>query len=87
MACLLPAIAIVSDVLATPTLKASGGFTRLGPSLATAIGHGIAFYCLSLALGSIPAGVAYAIWSGVGIALIAAIGWPAFGQRLDAVTL
>jgi small multidrug resistance pump len=87
MAYLLLAIAIVSEVVATSALKASDGFTRLGPSLVTVFGYGIAFYCLSLVLRSIPVGVAYAIWSGVGIALITAIGWLAFGQRLDGVTL
>lgn len=87
MAYLLLAIAIVSEVIATSALKASDGFTRLWPSLLTVVGYAIAFYCLSLVLRSIPVGVAYAIWSGVGIALITAIGWWLYGQRLDGVTL
>jgi len=87
MAYLLLAVAIVSEVIATSALKASDGFTRLWPSLLTVVGYAIAFYCLSLVLRSIPVGVAYAIWSGVGIALITAIGWWLFGQRLDGVTL
>ena len=87
MAYLLLAVAIVSEVIATSALKASDGFTRLWPSLLTVVGYAIAFYCLSLVLRSIPVGVAYAIWSGVGIALITAIGWGLFGQRLDGGTL
>lgn len=77
------AIAIVSEVIATSALKASDGFSRLGPSLLVVAGYAIAFACLSLTLRTIPVGVAYAIWSGVGIALIALIGWLAFGQSLD----
>jgi small multidrug resistance pump len=78
------AIAILCEVIATSALKASDGFARLWPSLVTVAGYGVAFYCLSLTLRTIPVGVAYAIWSGVGIVLIAAIGWTWFGQRLDA---
>jgi len=77
------ALAIVAEVIATSFLKASAGFSRLAPSLVVIIGYGAAFYLLSLTLATIPVGVAYAIWSGVGIVLIAAIGWFAFGQHLD----
>lgn len=76
-------IAIVAEVIATSALKASEGFTRTGPSLIVAIGYGIAFYFLSLVLKTVPMGVAYAIWSGVGIVLIAAIGWLLMKQPLD----
>lgn len=76
-------IAIVAEVIATSALKASEGFTRLGPSLVTLLGYAIAFYCLSLTLRVIPTGVAYAIWSGVGIVLISAVGWVWFRQALD----
>lgn len=76
-------IAIVAEVIATSALKAADGFTRLGPSLVVIVGYGIAFYFLSLALRGIPVGVAYAVWSGVGIVLISVIGWLAFGQTLD----
>ena len=76
-------IAIVAEVVATSALKASEGFTRTGPSLIVAIGYGIAFYFLSLVLKTVPMGVAYAIWSGVGIVLIAAIGWMLMKQPLD----
>lgn len=79
--------AIVCEVVATSALKASDGFTRLGPSIATAIGYLVSFYLLSLALKTIPVGEAYAVWSGLGIVLIAAIGWLVFGQRLDAPAL
>ena len=51
------------------------------------VGYGIAFYFLSLALRGIPVGIAYAVWSGVGIVLISVIGWIAFGQRLDAAAV
>ena len=77
------ALAIVAEVIATSALKASEGFTRLGPSLLVAAGYGIAFYFLSLTLKSVPVGVAYAIWSGAGIVLIALIGWLVLKQPLD----
>ncbi|HMP45493.1 MAG TPA: SMR family transporter [Sphingopyxis sp.] len=77
-------IAIVAEVVATSSLKWSDGFTKLAPSLVTVIGYGIAFYFLSLTLRTIPTGVAYAIWSGVGVVLIVAVAWIFQGQRLDA---
>ena len=80
-------IAIVAEVVATSALKASEGFTRTGPSLIVAIGYGVAFYFLSLVLKTVPMGVAYAIWSGVGIVLIAAIGWLLMRQPLDVPAL
>ncbi len=76
-------IAIVSEVVATSFLKESHGFTRLGPSLVTIVGYAIAFYCLSLTLRAMPTGVAYAIWSGFGIVLIATVAWLFQGQKLD----
>ena len=75
--------AIVAEVIATSLLKSSQGLTRLWPSVATVVGYAISFYCLAQTLGSIPTGVAYAIWSGVGIVLISLIAWLAFGQTLD----
>jgi len=78
------AVAILAEVIATSSLKASAGFTRLLPSIATVAGYGVAFYFLSLTLATIPTGIAYAIWSGVGIVLISLIGWMVFGQKLDA---
>lgn len=80
---LLLGIAIVSEVIATSALKAAEGFTRPLPSLVVVIGYGIAFYCLSLVLRTLPVGVVYAIWSGAGVALIALAGWLLYGQALD----
>lgn len=80
---ILLAIAIVSEIMATSALKASESFTRPGPSLVAIVGYGIAFYFLSAALRTLPIGVAYAIWSGVGISLLALIGVVWFEQRLD----
>jgi small multidrug resistance pump len=77
------AVAIVAEVIATSALKASEGFTRLGPSLIVALGYGIAFYSLSLVMKAIPVGVSYAIWSGVGIVLISLVGWLVLKQPLD----
>jgi small multidrug resistance pump len=77
------AIAIVAEVIATSFLKQSNGFTRLVPTLIMAAGYMVAFYCLSLALRGMPTGVAYAIWSGAGIVLIAGIAWIFQGQKLD----
>lgn len=65
------AIAIIAEVIATSALKASDEFTRLIPSIIVITGYGIAFYFLALVLRTIPVGVAYAIWSGMGIILIA----------------
>lgn len=80
-------IAILSEVVATSALKAADGFSRPLPSLVVVAGYAIAFWFLSLALRTMPVGVAYAVWSGVGIALIALIGWLVFGQALDAAAL
>lgn len=77
------ALAIAAEVIATSALKASEGFTRTGPSLLVAAGYGVAFYFLSLTLKTVPVGVAYAIWSGAGIVLIALIGWVVLKQPLD----
>lgn len=82
-ALILLTIAIVAEVIATSALKLSEGFSRLGPSVAVIVGYGVAFYFLSLTLKTIPIGVAYAIWSGAGIALITLIAWVVFGQKLD----
>jgi len=76
--------AIVAEVIATSFLRQSAGFTRPLPTAIVAVGYIIAFYCLSLALRQIPTGIAYAVWSGVGIVLIAAIAWIFQAQKLDA---
>lgn len=77
------AIAIIAEVIATSALKVSEGFTRLIPSLVVVVGYSIAFYGLALTLKTIPVGVAYAIWSGMGIVLVTLIGWFLFDQKLD----
>ncbi|MBJ6121487.1 DMT family transporter [Sphingomonas mollis] len=77
-------IAIVAEVTATSSMKQSDGFTKLLPSLVTGAGYVVAFYFLSLTLRDIPTGIAYAIWSGVGIVLITAVAWMFQGQKLDA---
>ncbi|HMU64771.1 MAG: multidrug efflux SMR transporter [Nitrosomonas sp.] len=76
------AIAILSEVIATSALKASDGFTRWLPSIIVIVGYASAFYFLSLTLRTIPLGVAYAIWSGVGVALITLIGWIVYQQSI-----
>ncbi|XKM14496.1 SMR family transporter [Orbaceae bacterium ac157xtp] len=75
--------AIISEVIATTSLKFSNGFTLLIPSIITIIGYATAFYLLSLTLKTIPVGIAYAIWSGVGIILVSLIAWLFFKQKLD----
>ncbi|MCH8529470.1 MAG: EamA family transporter [Saccharospirillum sp.] len=80
-------VAIGAEVFATSNLKASEGFTRLWPSVWVLIGYAVAFYFLSLTLKTIPVGIAYAIWAGLGIVLIALIGWLIFGQKLDLASI
>jgi small multidrug resistance pump len=80
---LLLCAAIVAEVIATSALKASEGFSKLLPSMVVVIGYGAAFYFLSLSLREIPVGVAYAIWSGLGVVLFTIVAWLLFGQRLD----
>jgi small multidrug resistance pump len=80
----LLALAIVAEVIGTTAMKQSEGFTKPLWSVVTFVGYAIAFYCLSLTLKSIPTGIAYAIWSGVGIVLISLAAWLLQGQKLDA---
>ena len=81
------ALAIAAEVVATSALQASAGFTRLWPSVLVVLGYGVAFYCLSITLKTVPMGVAYALWSGLGIVLITASGWLLYRQRVDAAAL
>jgi small multidrug resistance pump len=81
------ALAISSEIVATTALKLSDGFTRLGWGSVVVVGYGISFYALSVCLRSIPLGVVYAVWSGLGTAAIVAIGYFVFGELLDAVKL
>jgi small multidrug resistance pump len=76
-------IAITGEVIGTTALKASEGFSRFGPSVVVVIGYAVAFYFLALVLRTVPLGVTYAIWSGVGVAAVTLIGWLVYGQRLD----
>ena len=75
--------AIISEVIATASLKSTEGFTKLIPSAIVLIGYCAAFYFLSLTLDTIPVGVAYAVWSGVGIVGIAILSMIFYGQSLD----
>jgi multidrug transporter EmrE-like cation transporter len=76
-------VAIVGEVIGTTALKASNGFTVLAWSLVAVAGYAVAFYFLSVVLKTIPVGVAYAVWSGLGVAFVTVIGVVLFGQRLD----
>ncbi|GAA5072170.1 multidrug efflux SMR transporter [Roseibacterium beibuensis] len=80
-------IAIAGEVIATTALKASDGFTRAGPVAIVVVGYGVAFYFLALVLRSLPLGVTYAIWSGLGVALVTLIGWLVYDQRLDGAAM
>lgn len=80
-------IAIIFEVIGTSALQASESFTRLIPSLITAVTYAASFLFLALTLKTIPVGIAYALWSGVGIVLIAAVGWFWFKQALDTPAL
>ena len=80
-------IAIVSEVIATSSLKATEGFTRMGPSIVVLIGYIGSFWCVSQTLDTIPLGVAYAVWSGVGIAALAVVTVVVYDQKLDAAAL
>ena len=76
-------IAVAAETIGTTALKASEQFTKLGPSIVVVLGYGVAFYFLALTLRTIPVGIAYAMWSGLGICFITAIGWIVFRQALD----
>jgi small multidrug resistance pump len=75
--------AIIAEVSATSALKASDGFTKFWPSVIVIVGYASAFFLLSLLVKAFPVGVVYAIWCGVGIALIAVVGWFYLDQKLD----
>ncbi|MDU0370454.1 multidrug efflux SMR transporter [Hymenobacter endophyticus] len=77
-------LAIVAETVGTSALKASEGFTKLLPSAVVVVGYGLAFYCLSLTLKTIPIGIAYAVWSGIGIVLITLTGVVLYKQVPDA---
>lgn len=77
------AIAIVSEVIATTALKASNSFTKPLPTVMVVAGYASAFYFLSICLRTISVGVAYAIWSGLGIILVTLLSWAIYGQTVD----
>jgi len=80
---LILALAVLAETIGTTALQASQQFSRLGPTVIVVLAYGTAFYLLGIALKFFPVGIAYAIWSGLGIVLIALIGLVVFGQRLD----
>jgi small multidrug resistance pump len=84
---LLLSLAILSEVGATLALRVSDGFSRPMPSAIVVVGYGISFWLLALALKDIPVSLTYAIWSGVGTALIAVAGVVAFGETMNAMKL
>ncbi len=85
---LLLLLAIGVEVMATVSLKLSEGFTRLVPSVLVVMGYGLSFYLLALLLKQdVPIGIIYAIWSGLGTATIALIGWWIWGERLSMITI
>lgn len=80
-------LAIVCEVVATTALKAADGFRAPGPTALVIVGYVAAFYLLSLTLRTIPVGIAYAIWSGVGQVLVVVFAWWIYGQTLDTPAL
>ena len=80
---LLLLVAVVCEVVGTSAIKYSNDFTKVIPSIVVFVGFGMAFYILSMSLKVIPIGMAYAVWSGLGIVLISIIGHFVFNQRLD----
>ena len=81
------ALAIIAEVVATTFLKLSDGLSKPLPSAVTLSGYAVAFYFLSLALRNLPTGLVYAVWSGVGVILVATIAWVFQSQKLDMAAL
>ena len=80
---LILALAVLAETIGTSALQASQQFTRLWPSVLVVLAYAVSFYLLSMTLKVMPVGVVYALWSGLGIILIAIIGFTVFSQRLD----
>lgn len=76
-------IAISGELVGTSALKSAEGFTKIGPSIVSVLGYVVAFYFLSLTLKDIPVGIAYALWSAIGIILVSIIGYFMYDQKLD----
>ncbi|OIV46073.1 QacE family quaternary ammonium compound efflux SMR transporter [Sodalis sp. TME1] len=87
MAYLYLFVAIIAEVIATSSIKASAGFSKLVPSLLVIIGYAISFTLLSLVLKTVPVGIAYASWCGLGIVFVAIVSYFLYGQKLDAVAI
>jgi small multidrug resistance pump len=87
MAYLYLAVAIIAEVTATSALKATDEFTKLYPSLIVIIGYGVAFYFMTLVLRTIPVGVTYAVWSGLGVVLVAIVGAVLYKQIPDVAAI
>jgi small multidrug resistance pump len=81
------AIAVTAEVIATTALKLSKGFTEPIPSVFVAIGYAGSFFFLTKVLKELPISIAYAIWSGVGVALVSVVGWVWLGHKLDAAAI
>ncbi|MEP5728754.1 MAG: multidrug efflux SMR transporter [Sulfitobacter sp.] len=79
--------AILSETLGTTALQASQQFSKFWPSVGVIVFYMLSFYCMSFALKAMPVGIVYAIWSGLGIVMIAGIGFLLFGQKLDLAAL
>ncbi|MCB5162741.1 QacE family quaternary ammonium compound efflux SMR transporter [Marinomonas sp. E8] len=76
-------LAIVSEVIATSALKASDSFSKLGPSLIVVVGYVFSFYLLTIVMRSMPTGMAYAIWAGLGVVLVSLFGYFFANEKLD----
>ena len=79
------AIAITGEVVATSALKASNSFTNLIPSIVVVVGYAIAFYFLTITLKTVPVGIAYAMWGGLGIVLVTIAGFVLYQQKIDLI--
>lgn len=84
---LILALAVLFETVGTTALKASEQFTKTGPSVLVVLAYAISFYLLSITLRTMSVGIVYALWSGLGIVMIASIGWVVFGQKLDFAAL
>ncbi|MEP2921238.1 SMR family transporter [Sulfitobacter sp.] len=80
---LILALAVLAETIGTTALQASQQFSKPLPSILVVVAYAVSFYLLSVTLRTMPVGIVYALWSGLGIILIATIGWVVFGQRLD----
>lgn len=83
MSYLYLAMAIIAEVIATSSLRATEEFTKPLPTFVMVVGYGLAFYFMTMTLRTIPLGITYAVWSGLGIVLISIIGIIFYNERLD----